>query len=99
MKAIAVARERRSSYATTGPRTTVHTDRIARSTRCRRHGGPMNGDQYELLAKTTLVVTKLLGAVVVLTRLYDLPKADLLGVLVVATMGFSTVSTMAWMSR
>ncbi|RLM33148.1 hypothetical protein [Haloarcula sp. Atlit-120R] len=59
----------------------------------------MNSNQYELLANITLIVTKLLGAVVVLTQLYDLPKASLLGVLVVATMGFSTVLTMAWMSR
>ena len=58
----------------------------------------MNSDQYELPAKFTLFVAKLLGAVVVLTQLYDLPKASLLGVLVVATMGFSIVSTMAWMS-
>jgi len=77
----------------------IQIARIARSIRRRRHGENMNSDQYELLAKTTLVVAKLLGAVVVLTRLYDLPKADLLGVLVVATIGFSTVSTMAWMSR
>nr|WP_157829470.1 hypothetical protein [Haloarcula taiwanensis] len=46
-------------YATTGPRTTVHTDRIARSTRRRRHGGSMNSDQYELPAKITLFVAKL----------------------------------------
>ena len=59
----------------------------------------MNSNQYELLAKITLVVKNLLGAVVVLTQLYDLLKVVLLGVLVVATMGFSTVLTMAWMSR
>ncbi|WP_188853800.1 hypothetical protein [Haloarcula argentinensis] len=47
----------------------------------------MNSDQYEPLAKATLVVAKVLSAVVVLTQLYDLPKASLLGVLVGATMG------------
>lgn len=45
------------------------------------------------------VVAKLLGAVVILTHLYDLPKAHLVGVLTVATIGYWTVSTMAWMSR
>jgi hypothetical protein len=59
----------------------------------------MNSAQYGLLAKTTLVVAKLFGAVVVLTHLYDLPRAHLVGVLTVATIGFSTASTMAWMSQ
>lgn len=59
----------------------------------------MNSTQHELLAKNNLIVAKLLGAVVVLAQLYELPRAILLGVLVVATFGFSTASTIAWMSR
>jgi len=59
----------------------------------------MNSAEYRLLAKNNLIVAKLLGAVVALAQLYSLPRGILLGVLVVAIFGFSTASTIAWMSQ
>jgi len=59
----------------------------------------MNSAEYRLLAKNNLIVAKLLGAVVALAQLHDLPRGIVLGVLVVAIFGFSTISTIAWMSR
>jgi len=54
---------------------------------------------YELVAKNNFVVAKVLGTIVALTTMYDVPKELVLGVLVVLAAGFSTVSTYAWMSR
>jgi len=59
----------------------------------------MNSTEHELLAKNNLVVAKLLGAVVVLSQMYNPPQDVLLGVLLVVTIALSTVSTFAWMSR
>ncbi|MBO4249485.1 hypothetical protein IL252_16885 [Halomicrobium sp. IBSBa] len=59
----------------------------------------MNSAEYRLLAKNNLIVAKLLGAVVALAQLYSLPRGIFLGVLVVAIFGFSTASTIAWMSQ
>ncbi|MFC7251928.1 hypothetical protein ACFQJ5_19265 [Halomicroarcula sp. GCM10025324] len=59
----------------------------------------MNSAQLTAVAITTIVVAKILFAIVGLAKLYDTSAQVLVGVQLVLAIGLSTLSTVAWMAR